>query len=128
MEFWVMMLLAILFVPLVMIICGISFVNGCIPKEINYIVGYRTARSMKNKDTWEFAHKCCGKIWWIIGLILIPLSIIPMLFVLGKDVDTIGGFCGIICCIQVIVLISTVIFVESKLRRTFDENGERIIK
>jgi len=128
MEFWVMMLLAILFVPLIMIICGISFIKGGFPKRINYIVGYRTTMSMKNKDTWEFAHKCCGKIWWIIGLILIPLSIIPMLFVLGKDVDTIGGFCGIICCIQVIVLISTVIFVESKLRRTFDENGERIIK
>lgn len=128
MEFWVMMLLAILFVPLIMIICGISFIKGGFPKKINYIVGYRTTMSMKNKDTWEFAHKCCGKIWWIVGLILILISTTPMLFVLEKDVDTIGGVSGIICCVQVVVLIGTVIIVESKLKRNFDEKGKRIVK
>ena len=128
MEFWIMMLLAILFVPIIMIICGISFINGGVPKKINYFVGYRTTMSMKNKDTWEFAHKCCGKVWWRVGLILIPLSIIPMLFIQGNDVDTIGGVCGSVCCVQVIILIGTVIFVEAILKRNFDENGERIRK
>ena len=40
------------------------------PKNINSIIGYRTSRSMKNIDTWLFAQKHCGKLWWKIGLFL----------------------------------------------------------
>jgi len=125
MNFWIMMLFAVLLVPIIMIICGISFVNDKFPQKINYVVGYRTIMSMKNKETWEFAHKCCGKIWRMVGIILVPLSIIPMLFIQGKDADTISCVCGIFCFAQVMVLIGTVIFVESELKRNFDENGEK---
>ena len=37
------------------------------PKEINSVFGYRTSMSMKNKDTWEFAHKYCGKVKYIFS-------------------------------------------------------------
>lgn len=28
------------------------------PKNINGLIGYRTSRSMRNMDTWNFAHEC----------------------------------------------------------------------
>ena len=31
-------------------------------EDVNFVFGYRTSMSMKNKDTWEFAHKYCGKV------------------------------------------------------------------
>ena len=31
-------------------------------KGNKFSIGYRTSMSMKNKDTWEFAHKYCGKV------------------------------------------------------------------
>lgn len=39
------------------------------PKKINSFYGYRTAMSMKNRETWEFAHKHCGKLWSAWGCI-----------------------------------------------------------
>jgi len=41
------------------------------PKSINAIYGYRTARSMKNDETWKFAHDCCGRLWFKLGFILL---------------------------------------------------------
>ena len=41
------------------------------PKHINGMLGYRTTRSMKNMDTWKFAHDYCGKLWWKIGWVMI---------------------------------------------------------
>lgn len=52
------------------------------PKEINAAFGYRTSMSMKNRDTWVFAHNYCGKIWFFGGLILLPVSTIVMYWLL----------------------------------------------
>ena len=48
--------------PFTMIGFGRYFMKKA-PKEINSVFGYRTSMSMKNKDTWEFSHKYCGKVW-----------------------------------------------------------------
>ena len=50
-----------LIIPFLMIIFGKLFIKN-IPKEINGLFGYRTPMSVKNKDTWEFAHYYCGKL------------------------------------------------------------------
>ena len=63
--------------PLIMIVMGRYFMKKS-PKEINYIFGYRTNMSMKNKDTWDFSHKYFGKRWFRLGWLLIPISVIPM--------------------------------------------------
>lgn len=62
--------------------------------------GYRTTRSIKNKNTWNFAHKYIGRLWKILALIMLPLSVIVMFFVLGSDADTVGTVGGIIVMIQ----------------------------
>jgi uncharacterized membrane protein len=94
-------------------------------KKINMAFGYRTNMSMKNEDTWKFAHKHCGKTWWIVGWVLLPVSIAAMFFVLGKDVDTVGLFGGILCAVQVIFLVGSIIPTERALRKHFDKNGNR---
>ena len=62
MGFWIFMLIMDLLLPFTMIGFGRYFMKKA-PKEINSVFGYRTSMSMKNKDTWEFAHKYCGKVW-----------------------------------------------------------------
>ena len=44
------------------------------PDSINPVFGYRTTMSMKNRDTWEFAHQYCGKLWWILGIMIVVLK------------------------------------------------------
>ncbi|MBQ3050079.1 MAG: SdpI family protein [Oscillospiraceae bacterium] len=124
MTFWIFMLLFTLFIPVLMLIFGSSFIKNA-PKEINYVYGYRTARSMKNRDTWEFAHKHIGRLWVVIALIMLPLSVVPMLFVIGKSHDIIGTVNCAVMFLQLIPLIVPIFFTEAALKKAFDEDGNR---
>ena len=61
MGFWIFMLIMVLLIPLMMIGFGRLFLKKA-PGTINAAFGYRTSMSMKNKDTWEFAHRYCGRL------------------------------------------------------------------
>lgn len=124
MAFWIFMMVMDLLIPFTMIGFGKYFINNA-PKEINDFFGYRTSMSMKNKDTWEFAHHYCGKLWIIIGGIMIVPSAISMLFVIGKDIDTVGSFGGILCFVQIVFLIASIFPTERALRKNFDKHGNR---
>lgn len=124
MGFWIYMLCMGLLFPAIMLVMGRYFMKTA-PKEINYIFGYRTNMSMKNKDTWEFAHKYIGKLWFRFGWILVPITIIPMFFVLGKSEDTIGTVGAIVVAIDLIILISAIFPTEMALKKNFDKDGNR---
>ena len=113
-----------LLMPVTLLLFGLYFRNKA-PKNINIVFGYRTSRSMKNMDTWKFAHQYVGKLSWKLGLfLLIPTILIHIPFY-GKSDDTVGTVCGIICTIQVIVLIISIIPVENALKKTFHNDGTR---
>ena len=95
------------------------------PKEINAVFGSRTSMSMKNKDTWKFAHKYCGKIWYVCGLIILPLTVLFLLPAIGKSADYVGTAGGIICAAQLIPLIGSIFPTEIALRKLFDKNGKK---
>lgn len=124
MVFWIFMLLMDLLIPLTMIYFGRLFMAKP-PKNINSVFGYRTTTSMKNKDTWEFAHKFCGKLWFWCGLVLLPLSVIPMIPVFGRSIGMIGTVGGIVCAIQIVPCIGSIFLTEAALKKTFDKNGFR---
>ena len=58
-------------------------------------------------------------------LILLPLSVIPLLCVLGKPTAAVGTVGGIVCALQLLPLIGAIVPTERALRRTFDKNGFR---
>ncbi len=122
MGFWVFMLIMVWLIPVTMISCGRYFLKRP-PKEINTVYGYRTKMSMKNRETWEFAHKCCGKIWYMCGMVLAPLSTVIMLFAIGKNKDSIGIFGGSLCAVQLVFFVGATFLTEMMLKRNFDENG-----
>lgn len=113
-----------LLLPFTMIGFGRYFYKHT-PNEVNCLFGYRTEMSMKNKDTWAFAHNYCGKIWNICGIILLPVSVAVMAAVYGKSEDVIGYIGGFLCGIQMIPLTVSIIFTERALKRNFDKNGRR---
>ena len=124
MDFWLFMLIMSLFIPLVMIGVGSYFVKKA-PAKINVIFGYRTGMSMKNQDTWKFAHNYCRKLWQTLGLIMLPLSVGAMFFVVGKEAYTVSIFGCILVLIQMIFLAGPIIPTEKALRKNFDKNGNR---
>ena len=124
MGFWIFMLFTSLLIPLTMICFGARFVSKP-PDRINAVYGYRTRRSMKNADTWRFAHGYFGRLWRIIGWVLLPLSVIAMLPVLGKREETVGWTGAILMLVQMLVLIAPIFFTERALKEQFDESGRK---
>lgn len=124
MVFWIFMIVMDLLIPFTMVGFGKYFIKNA-PKEINEVFGYRTSMSMKNKETWEFAHRYCGKLWLTIGFFMLIPSVIAMLFVIGKDESVVGTFGGIICGIQLVFLVGSIFPTERALKSNFDEHGNR---
>ncbi len=125
MGFWWFMLVMILLIPITMLFIGRWFSKKA-PNKINHVFGYRTAMSMKNRDTWEFAHKYVGKLWTVISLVMLPVSVIAMLLCMGKSTDTVGYVGGVVEIVQVVIMIGSIFPVEKALRRTFDKDGNRL--
>lgn len=126
MGFWIFMLVCVLLIPLTMIIMGLIYFKGGYPKKINYSSGYRTKLSMRNQNTWSFAQKLCGKVWFITGLIIVLPSVAPMLFVISSKADDIGCTGGCVAVVQILIMMLSIIPIESALKKKFPESaGEK---
>lgn len=95
------------------------------PKNINGFMGYRTTRSMKNMDTWKFAHDYSGKLWWKLGWILLLPSILVLIPFYNSTDDEISVISLIVVSVQIIVLIGSIYPTERALKNTFTESGLR---
>ena len=126
MNFWIFMLVMNLLTPLVMIIYGRVFEKK--PPKIarsKFAFGYRTVMSMKNEETWEYAHRFFGKLWFRFGIAVGLISIIVLFFFFLYYKDTVGFAGMIICYVQLVAMLLPVIPTEISLRRKFDKYGNR---
>ncbi len=125
MGYWFFMLICILLCPVSMATGGWIMWKHT-PKKINSLVGYRSMRSMKNEDTWQFANTHCGKRWWKLGILLLLPSLIPMLAVITARQETIGIVSIVIMSVQCTVMLLSILPTESALKRNFDADGKYI--
>ncbi|HPN90136.1 MAG TPA: SdpI family protein [Bacilli bacterium] len=124
MGFWRLMFLMDLLIPLLMIIYGYVYSQRA-PKKINYFSGYRTRRSMQNKETWDFAHRYFGRLSLVFGLVLMPLTIIAALTFRNTDVETVGIMGTLLMTGQIVFFIILIIPTEIALKKNFDKDGNR---
>lgn len=113
-----------LLIPVLMIIFGRIMYKHA-PKSINGVYGYRTSMSMKNEDTWKFAHDYCGRLWYKIGLIMLIPSVFVQLPFVKSSTDTIGIMTVVLETVQICVMIASIFPTEKALRKTFDKYGNR---
>jgi uncharacterized membrane protein len=119
-ETWIFLSLMNILIPIIMIIFGKIFITHP-PKNINGLYGYRTKRSMKNKETWDFAHKYLGAIWYKYGFIVLFISLVLMLLLINLTDDEIAIYALIINLLQLIPLIYPVFVTEKALKDEFDQ-------
>jgi len=125
MGYKIFLFIMLLLVPAVMVGFGAYFMKRA-PKKINYVFGYRTARSMKNEDTWKFAHNFIGKIWLVCGAVLLVVGTASFfIFTANKNENAESIASLVIFGVQLLVLMCSIIPTESALKKTFDENGNR---
>ena len=104
MWFWWFIFVCDLLIPITMIIAG-NMMWKHAPKKINGIIGYRTARSMKN-------------------IRLIPSVVIHFPFYHSSE-NIIGTVAAILCTTQCLILVLAIFPTEYALKRTFTEEGVR---
>ena len=81
--------------------------------------------SMKNQDTWQFAHRYFGRLWYRCGLVLTPVTAAVMCLALGKGESAVSWLGSALCIVQLVVLLASIAPTERALRRTFDKDGNR---
>ena len=124
MGFNLIMVIAVSFVPIIMIIFGNMFLKNP-PKKPNWAFGYRTKFSVKSQETWDFSQNLIGKYWKTLGLVLLPLSNATLAIMNGCDIDTIGKVVGVIEIVQCVFMIGATVALSAKLKKVFDANGVR---
>ena len=124
MKFWWFILISDAIIPITLLIAGILMWKRP-PKQINGIVGYRSARSMQSMDTWKFAHVYCGKVCWRTGLILAMPTVIAHIPFYRSPEETLETLSLVLMCMQIVVVLVPIFLTERALRKTFHEDGTR---
>lgn len=81
------------------------------PKKINNLYGYRTARSMRNQASWEFAQLYSSKLLMKLGVLLALSGFIGLIY---KPNETLGSVLGL--GLMILVVIVLVMKVEKRLK------------
>lgn len=124
MTAWFITLGSALIIPVITFVIGF-IITRFPPKNINSFYGYRTPMSRKNEDTWRFAHKHSGKLLLRLGLILIPASVVPLLFLLEESKNTLSVALTVITTVQAAALLCSSLATEIALRKNFERDGSR---
>lgn len=115
----VFLIICDILIPLTMIVFGLMW-RKYPPKSANCWYGFRTELSMKNADTWRFAHKYAANILFLWGVITFVLSVLIIIFANGIIVLSMWLWLP-----QLAVFIFTVVLTEKDLNRNFTKDGER---
>ncbi len=111
-------------IPVTMIGIGALWRNHP-PQSMNWVYGYRTAMSMKNKETWDFAHRYHSRVWLLAGLVLGLVSLV-VLVAARLTCQTSGEFERCVMAVmlaQVLALLLSIIPTERALRKRFHADG-----
>lgn len=119
------MLLVVLLVPALMITFGCIFLYRA-PERMNYFFGYRTRRSMKSLDAWNFAHAQIARWWLALGSVFCAFDVGVMAFIFDESKTTVSIVGCVLSAISIVVLIIPIFPTESALKKHFDKDGNRI--
>lgn len=106
-------------IPIMMIAFGALWKKHP-PISANWVYGYRTSMSMKNEETWKFAHFYHSKVWFWCGIVLFIVSLIIMLL-FRSNYEKISTW---VIYIQLAIMILSIIPTEIALRKRFDQDGK----
>ena len=86
------------------------------PKNRNWFYGYRTKRSSKSQESWDFAQRHSSNGLILFGII--PLALAPLDFVVDFN-ETNGAAFGI--ALLLLILVVPILRTEKELKNRFDK-------
>ena len=104
---------AFFIIPVVEIILGLMKPK----KEINNIIGYRTAKTMSSQEMWDYGQLLMKKYMLRSGIISLIIGIIGLLISLFLNPLWAGMLVAIIVVIQSVVLVVAVVMLENAMNK-----------
>lgn len=112
-------------IPAIMLFYGRKIMKKP-PKNKNSFFAYRTDRATKNDETWGFAHRYIGRLWFRLGIATAVITVIVMIWAYTQGEQTMNLTAGIVCVAHLIPLILPIFPTERALKKCFDRYGNRI--
>jgi len=122
MGFWFYMTAMTMLVPGILISVG-AWMRKHPPEEINWIIGYRTTRSMRTQESWDFANRYGGKLMVRAGWVTLIISAVVMLLVIFRSETVVSTVSVVLIICQLIPLLAVIPMVERELKKRFDKDG-----
>lgn len=122
MGFWFWMTVTSMLVPGIMMSVG-AWMRKHPPKQINWVMGYRSTRSMKSQESWDFANRYSGKLMFRAGWMTLVVSLVVMLLILFRSETVVSIVSVVLVFCQLIPLLAVLPMVEQQLKKRFDEDG-----
>ena len=92
------------------------------PRQINEFYGYRTTRSRKSQEAWDFAQKYSAKMMTVLGLVALIVAAAAHLFrnslCINSDYLMLYDIC-ITLLLPIIVVLPPIVLTELELRKRF---------
>ena len=109
-----------LVIPAIMLGFGYRFSHKLPDRAKTTGFAYRTARATRSQESWELAHKLCGRIWSWLGAVLLAVSLAAIALTAGQGADAMTKVGGVLTAAQTIILVISVVPVERTLKDKFD--------
>lgn len=113
------MIYVIFILPILLVLSGFLMFKYP-PRKINYFIGYRTFKSMKNENVWKVANYYCGKLWVKIGIIMFFIALLLVILVWFKLIKFTEDILVITVFGEICAMLSSVWIVERKLKNMND--------
>lgn len=94
--------------PLVLILAVVMMLFP--PGKINHLYGYRTLRSMKNQQAWDFANRFSARYMVVAAVVVCLVQISTIMWLSLKQSFVVSAIC------MTVALISVIPVTEWKLR------------
>ena len=95
---------------------------ACPPRQINEFYGYRTTRSRKSQEAWDFTQKYSAKMMTVLGLVALIVAAAARLFLNGLCINSDYLMLYDICItllFTIIVVLPPIVLTELELRKRF---------
>lgn len=109
------MIYTIFIIPVMIIVIG-YLMNKYPPKKPNYLIGYRTRKSIQNNDIWKTANQYCGALWIKLGLLMLIITSIISILSYYELINFTENLLIIVTVSEVIILVQTIFIVENKIK------------
>ena len=106
-------IISLLIIPIIELVVGILKPK----KEINGLIGYRTAKTRSSQEMWDYAQLLMKKYMLKAGIISAIIGIIGVVIMFLVSQNTGAMIMTVIVLVQVAILIGVVILLQKEMNK-----------